>query len=176
MTRSSAHSGRTMPGIGSTWLIRLPSTTINPFGLGARPDPSIKVPFLIKSRCVSCCIGVLQARLDRKAKVSLPFREAVRSALSAHELADHDVRTAPEMAWTTIKNGELLTLASSIFDVFVTVDRNLSFQENIASFAVSVVVLQARTNRLADLQPLVPNLLSAIECTLPGTVKFVGRR
>jgi len=80
------------------------------------------------------------------------------------------------MAWTTIKNGELLTLASSIFDVFVTVDRNLSFQENIASFAVSVVVLQARTNRLADLQPLVPNLLSAIECTLPGTVKFVGRR
>jgi hypothetical protein len=67
----------------------------------------------------------------------------------------------------------LLTLASKQFDVFVTVDRNLSFQQNLASFSITVVVLQAKSNRLADLRPLVPNLLSAIESTPPGTTKFI---
>ena len=60
------------------------------------------------------------------------------------------------MGWTTLKNGELLVLASAQFDVFVTVDRNLSFQQDIVSFSIAVVVLQARTNRLADLRPSCP--------------------
>ena len=93
----------------------------------------------------------------------------------ARELLGHEVRTAREMGWTTIKNGELLALASNDFDVFVTVDRNLSFQQNVASFSVAVVVIRARTNPLADLQPLVPALLSAIESTPPRAVNFVGR-
>jgi hypothetical protein len=91
------------------------------------------------------------------------------------ELASHEVRTARQMRWTTLKNGELLVLASAQFDVFVTVDRNLSFQQDTASFAIAVVVLQARTNRLADLGPLVPSLLSAIEATPPGTAKFIAQ-
>jgi hypothetical protein len=78
------------------------------------------------------------------------------------------------MGWMTIKNGMLLTLASEHFDVFVTVDRNLSFQQNLDSFSVAVVVLQAKTNRLADLRPLVPSLLAAIESALPGAAKFIG--
>jgi Domain of unknown function (DUF5615) len=45
----------------------------------------------------------------------------------AREIVGHDVRTARQMGWTAITNGELLTLASEHFDVFVTVDRNLSF-------------------------------------------------
>jgi Domain of unknown function (DUF5615) len=57
----------------------------------------------------------------------------------ARDLADHDVKTARQVGWTTIKNGELLALASNEFDVFVTVDRNLSFQQNIASFPIAVV-------------------------------------
>ena len=69
------------------------------------------------------------------------------------ELAPHEVKTARQMGWTTLRNGELLALASVEFDVFVTVDRNLSFQQDIVSFAVAVVVLHARTNRLADLRP-----------------------
>ena len=79
------------------------------------------------------------------------------------------------MGWTTLKNGELLALASAAFVVFVTVDRNLSFQQDIVSFSIAVVVLQARSNRLADLRPLVPCLLSAIEATPPGTAKFIGQ-
>ena len=74
-----------------------------------------------------------------------------------------------------LKNGELLALAATHFDVFVTVDRNLSFQQDIVSFPIAVVVLQARTNRLADLRPLVPRLLSAIEARQPGTVKLISQ-
>jgi hypothetical protein len=85
------------------------------------------------------------------------------------ELASHEVKTARQMGWTTLKNGELLALASAQFDVFVTVDRNLSFQQDIVSFSIAVVVLQARTNRLADLRSLVPSLLSAIEATPPAS-------
>jgi len=78
------------------------------------------------------------------------------------------------MGWTAIKNGALLALASEHFDVFVTVDQNLSFQQNLDIFAIAVVVLEAKTNRLADLRTLVPNLLVAIESAVPGVPKFIG--
>jgi hypothetical protein len=92
----------------------------------------------------------------------------------ARDIVGHDVKTARQMGWTTIKNGELLTLASGQFDVFVTVDRNLSFQQDLVSFSIAVVVLQAKTNRLADLRPLVPSLLATLESALPGAAKFIG--
>jgi hypothetical protein len=78
------------------------------------------------------------------------------------------------MGWTAIKNGELLALASEQFDVFVTVDRNLSFQQDTRALRVAVIVLHARTNRLTDLQPLVPKLLTAIDSTKPGFVTIVA--
>ncbi len=77
------------------------------------------------------------------------------------------------MGWATIKNGELLALAAENFDVFVTVDRNLTFQQKLASVSIAVIVLQAKTNRLADLRPLVPKLLIAIEFAQPGVAKFI---
>jgi hypothetical protein len=92
----------------------------------------------------------------------------------ARDIVGHDVKTARQMGWTTVKNGELLTLASEHFDVFVTVDRNLTFQQNLVSFSIAVVVLQAKTNRLADLKPLIPSLQAAIESALPGAAKFIG--
>ena len=92
----------------------------------------------------------------------------------ARDIVGHDVKSAHQMGWASIKNGELLTLASQHFDVFVTVDRNLSFQQNLDSFSIAVIVLQAKTNRLANLRPLVPNLLAAIESALPGAAKFIG--
>ena len=91
----------------------------------------------------------------------------------AREIAGHDVSTARQRGWTAIRNGELLTLASKEFDVFVTVDRNLAFQQNIVSFSISVIVLAARTSRLADLRPLIPRLLIAIESVGPGQLAFV---
>jgi hypothetical protein len=68
----------------------------------------------------------------------------------------------------------LLTLAAAQFDVFVTVDRNLSFQQNLGSVPIAVVVLGAKSNRLSDLRPLVPALLAAIESARPGAAQLVG--
>jgi predicted nuclease of predicted toxin-antitoxin system len=92
----------------------------------------------------------------------------------ARDIADHDVKTTRQMGWTTIKNGELLARASEQFDVFITVDRNLSFQQHLVSFPIAVIVLHARSNRLADLRPLVPRLLTAMPAALPGTVRIVA--
>jgi hypothetical protein len=88
----------------------------------------------------------------------------------SRDIVGHQARTVREMGWTGIKNGELLALAAAAFDVFVTVDRNLSFQQNVGSFPIAVIVLEAKTNRLADLKPLVAQLLSALSGTRPGSV------
>jgi hypothetical protein len=101
--------------------------------------------------------------------------ECVDWRLSRH-LIGHDVKTARQMGWSTIKNGELLALASGQFDVFVTVDRNLSFQQNLSAFPIAILVLEATTNRLADLVPLVPELLAALGSVMPGSTKAIGRR
>ena len=92
----------------------------------------------------------------------------------SRDIIGHDVKTARQMGWTMIGNGELLALASKHFDVFVTVDRNLSFQQNIVSHRIAVVVLQAKTNRLADLRPLVPRMLETFKLVKPGAVTRIG--
>ena len=92
----------------------------------------------------------------------------------AAEIEGHDVVTVPQAGWAGIQNGELLRLAQAQFDVFVTVDRNLAFQQNLGAWPIAVVVLAAKTNRLADLILLVPNLLIAIESAKPATATLVG--
>ena len=89
-------------------------------------------------------------------------------------LVGHDVRTARQMGWASIKNGELLALASERFDVFVTVDRNLPHQQNIRAWPIAIIARHAKTNRLADLLPLVSNLLAAIRSAKPGVVAAVS--
>ncbi len=80
-------------------------------------------------------------------------------------LPGHDVRTVREMGWVGKKNGELLSLmAAAGFEVLLTVDQNLRHQQNLAAAGVAVVVMVASTNRLADLEPLVP----AVEAALLG--------
>jgi hypothetical protein len=92
----------------------------------------------------------------------------------SRDIAGHDVKTARQMGWTAIKNGELLVLASEHFDAFVTVDRNLAFQQNVPGLQIAVVVLQAKSNRLSDIRQLVPGLLSKLDSARPGTVTIVG--
>jgi hypothetical protein len=91
----------------------------------------------------------------------------------ARDIVGHEVKTARQMGWTTIKNGELLALAAVSFDVFVTVDRNLSFQQNLTAYSIAVLVLSARTNRLADLRPLVPKILVSIDIAQSGTAVLI---
>ena len=92
----------------------------------------------------------------------------------AREFVGHEVSAVYEMGWTGITNGELLALAARQFDVFLTVDRNLSFQQPIQSFDIAVVILRASANRLADLKPLVPQVLAILSTARTGEVTWVG--
>jgi hypothetical protein len=91
----------------------------------------------------------------------------------SRDLQGHDVKTARQMGWSTIQNGELLALAATAFDVFVTVDRKLPAQQNLSQLSIAVVVVRARTNRLADLRPLVPDLLLVLPRAKPGAATIV---
>ena len=92
----------------------------------------------------------------------------------AQEIKGHEVVTVPQAGWAGIENGELLRLAQAQFDVFITVDRNLSFQQHLSQFSVAVIVLQAPTNRLKDLRPLVPKLERILANSPKGQVTWLG--
>ena len=77
-------------------------------------------------------------------------------------LPDHEVRTVVEMDWSGIKNGKLLALAAESFDAFVTVDKNLPYQQNLTTLPVAVVVLDAVSNELSALLHLLPALEQAL--------------
>jgi predicted nuclease of predicted toxin-antitoxin system len=81
----------------------------------------------------------------------------------AREFISYEIKTVPQMGWAGIKDRELLILAEVVFDVFITADRNLSFQQNLSHFDLSLIVLQAQSNRLADLKPLVPKVLEILD-------------
>jgi hypothetical protein len=78
------------------------------------------------------------------------------------------------MGWTGRRNGELLRLAEQDFDVFLTVDRNLSFQQDIGHFNLAVVVLVARSNQLRELRPLIPEVPTVCRDIRPGQIITVG--
>ena len=91
----------------------------------------------------------------------------------ARELPGHFVKTVPQMGWAGIKNGQLMGLAAQQFDVFITVDRNLSFQQNLPKLNIAVIVLHAPTNRLVDLKPLAPAILEALPTVQAGQATIV---
>ena len=74
------------------------------------------------------------------------------------ELPGHEVHTVTERGWSGVKNGELLALADAEFDVFLTIDQNLKYQQNLTAFRIAVVLLVARNNRLQRLLPLMPEV------------------
>ena len=76
----------------------------------------------------------------------------------ASEIVGHVVTTVPQRGWDGMKDGPLLQLAALEFDVFITVDSNVPFQQNLAKFDLRIVILKAPSNRLADLKLLVPEL------------------
>jgi predicted nuclease of predicted toxin-antitoxin system len=92
----------------------------------------------------------------------------------AKEINGHVVLTVPQAGWAGIKNGELLRLAQEQFEVFVTVDHNLAFQQHLPQFNIAVVILQAQTSRLQDLRQLVPKLHSILPLVSKGQVRWVS--
>jgi len=95
--------------------------------------------------------------------------------LLKRELPGFEVRTVAEAGWAGVKNGKLLRLAEAEFDLFVTADKNLSYQQPLASFQLGIVVLRAPTTKLEDLMPLVPAILEALHSVKIGQICHVGR-
>ena len=85
-----------------------------------------------------------------------------------------DAVTVPEQGWRSMKNGELLRRASGQFDVFVTADQNLEYQQNVAALPLAIVVVVAASNRLEAYMPLAKRLSEAVRSARPGTVTRVG--
>lgn len=88
---------------------------------------------------------------------SVPYR--LRRSLPAHS-----IKTVVEMGWSGVKNGALLTLAAAEFDAFITVDRNLPYQQNMATLPIAVVVLMAHSNELQLFFPLCRTLRRRLRC------------
>lgn len=92
------------------------------------------------------------------------------------DLAPHQPSTVPEEGWAGKKNGELLALAeNSGFDIFLTLDRGIAYQQNLAGRSISVVLIVSKSNRLADLQRHVPRVLEILDSLRPGQLVKVGQ-
>jgi predicted nuclease of predicted toxin-antitoxin system len=90
------------------------------------------------------------------------------------ELSGQMVDSVPLIGWAGLKNGELLTRANGQYDVFITMDANLSFQQHLAGLRIAMVVLKAGSNRLADTPPLMPKVMELLSTLSPGTCTFVS--
>jgi hypothetical protein len=88
------------------------------------------------------------------------FDHGVPAPLREH-LRAHEIRTAYELGWSTLRNGELLTRASQQFDALVTTDRNLKSQQNLAAFEIAILVL--RTTSWPRLQRMLGEITAAVD-------------
>ena len=84
-------------------------------------------------------------------------------------LPNHAIRTVIEMGWGGVRNGELLVRAAKEFDALISVDKNLQYQQNLGALPITIIVLDARSNELPYLLPLIPKLEEALASLLPRT-------
>lgn len=90
-------------------------------------------------------------------------------------LFGHHCSSVRGAGWAGLTNGRLLEKAQHQFEVFLTGDRNLKFQQNLATFEIAVVVLEARSTRLSDTLQLIPDVLTVLETIQPCQVVRVRR-
>jgi predicted nuclease of predicted toxin-antitoxin system len=86
----------------------------------------------------------------------------------------HECQTVRRAGFGSKKNGELLALAERQWDVLLTSDRNIKYQQNMTGRSVSILILCAKSNRMKDLAPLLPACAEALRSLRPGTVVEVG--
>jgi len=86
------------------------------------------------------------------------------------ELPGHDVRTVTEMGWSGIKNGPLLRRAAQEFDIFLTVDQGVEYQQNLFGLDLAIVVMVAATNDIDDIRPLMPRVRETLGSASPGSI------
>lgn len=86
----------------------------------------------------------------------------------------HEVFTVSFLGWSALENGDLLSeAAANGFDALITKDQGIEHEQNLAALPLSVVVLRAKTNKIDDIRPLVPDLLSALASLKPRSLAKV---
>lgn len=88
-------------------------------------------------------------------------------------LTGHTVQATFELGWDKFSNGQLLTLAATQFDVFVTVDKGIKYQQNFAGRDIAVITLRGRDNKIETHAPLMPQVLALLSTVQPGRVYIV---
>jgi hypothetical protein len=86
------------------------------------------------------------------------------------QLVGHECRTVPEAGWAGKKNGELLRLAEGGFDVFLTLDKGVQYQQHLSVRGIAVLTVKTPSNRIEDLIVRVPACLAALHSIRPGQV------
>jgi predicted nuclease of predicted toxin-antitoxin system len=92
------------------------------------------------------------------------------------DLGAHTVSTVEDAGLKGLKNGELLKAASGNFDVLLTVDKNIPYQQNTTGLNIAILILVTRSNAYTVLKPLLPKALAALEQIKPGEIVRVVRR
>ena len=87
----------------------------------------------------------------------------------------HEVETVSGRGWTGIKNGELLRRMRGPFDALITMDQGIEFQQNLTDAPFGILLIHAASNRMTDLQGLVPAIIDALSTLAPGEMRHLGR-
>jgi predicted nuclease of predicted toxin-antitoxin system len=90
------------------------------------------------------------------------------------DFAGHDVLTVEEAGFKGLKNGRLLQAASGQYEVLVTVDQNLQYQQNLKTLVIAVIVLKAKRSTYPMLKPLMPQVLETLATIKPGEIIILG--
>ena len=90
------------------------------------------------------------------------------------ELPGHEVKTVAEMGWSGTTNSPLLRLAAAEFDVFLTVDQGIPYQQDLPGLDLALVVVKASSNDINDLRPRMPEVLRVLETIQTGQIVHIG--
>lgn len=89
-------------------------------------------------------------------------------------LTNHQAISVQRRGWAGIKNGRLPALAAKEFDVLITADQGMEYQQNLATLPIAVIEVLASSNRLEDMAPSVPSILRALDDLEPRTLLKIG--
>lgn len=99
--------------------------------------------------------------------MKLLIDENLPKALKQH-FPDHEIYTVRDMGWQSKKNGELLALMlAEGFEVLITFDKNLKYQQNFVKYPIAVLVLNVYSNAMPFLKPLLPKMNHVLKYDLP---------
>ncbi len=100
------------------------------------------------------------------------FDHCVDRRLRKH-ISGHEVRLAKEEHLEEFKNGKLLEAAQQKFDVLLTTDKNIKYQQNLPQFSIALIVLRGIKNKAGELIELIPAVINTLETIRPGDVVYL---